>query len=151
MSSAAHGFPSHVAAQLTGITLRTLLNWSTRGFFLPSVKRGGRGLGNHSVYSFQDLVAIRVVDELRAQGIDVRHLRDVVAHIRRREDVALDADIPANRMLVSDGRTFMRIDQDNVRTAEVRQPGQAPKVLLLVPLGAIVGQLQLDARALLAA
>jgi DNA-binding transcriptional MerR regulator len=149
MPSAAHGFPSHVAAPLAGVTLRTLINWSARGFLLPSVSRGGRGTGNQSVYSFQDLVAIRVVDELRAQGIDVRHLRGVVAHIRKRDDVALDREIPASRLLISDGHFFMQLDDNvRVRDAVLRLPAQPPKALLLVPLGAIVNKLQADARTL---
>jgi len=102
------------------------------------------------VYSFQDLVAIRVADDLRAQGIEVRHLIGIVAHILQREDITLDGSMPPKRTVITDGRTFMDIDE-TVRLAEVRTtPGQPPKPLLVVPLGEIVARLQRTARQTLA-
>lgn len=150
LTAAVHGFPSHVAGLLAGVTDKTLRNWSARGFVVPSVSRGRPGPGGQGVYSFQDLVAIRVADDLRAQGIEVRHLVGVVAHILQREDITLDGSMPPKRTIITDGRTFMDIDE-TVRLAEVRtSPGQPPKPLLVVPLGEIVGRLQQAAREALA-
>jgi DNA-binding transcriptional MerR regulator len=149
MRDDAHEFPTPLAVQLTGVLARDLMNWSNRAFLRPSIRAGSRGHADARVYNFRDLVAIRVVDELRQRGLEVRHLRAVVAHVRNREDIGFDRDIPAHRLLITDGHTFVQLDDNvRVRAAELCQSGQPPKALLLVPLGAIVNKLQADARAL---
>lgn len=152
METGQHGYPTPLAVRLTGVTDKSLDHWNNRGFLKPSVRaRRSPGGRMPRVYSFRDLVAIRVVDELRTRGLEVRHLRDIVAHIRSRGDVDINSDIPANRLIVTDGhKVFMQLDEDNVAGVELPQPWP-PKVLLLVPLGQIVNQLQREASALLAA
>lgn len=144
-------FPSHLVSRLTGVNHRTLINWSTRRFLHPSVSRGRRGPGGQSLYTFQDMVAIRVVDVLRARGLDVRHLRALVAHIRDRNDIGLDVRMPADRLLITDARRiFKQFDLAN-QTPQVQEASKTPTALLLVPLGAIVNELQQATRTPIAA
>jgi DNA-binding transcriptional MerR regulator len=147
MGAPARAFPTHVAAQLTGVTPRTLLNWCCREFLKPSVSPGRTGPGGERLYSFRDLVAIRVADVLRRQGIDVRHLPLVVDYIRKREGLELDQALGANTFMVSDSRGFREI-QCTASLLEVRQGGiPEPLSILIIPLGEIVTELQTKARA----
>jgi DNA-binding transcriptional MerR regulator len=147
VSTAARGFPIHLAAELTGVTPRTLVNWCDRDFLQPSVSRGRTGPGGERLYSFRDLVAIRVVDVLRRQGIDVRHLPRVVDYIRKRKGLELDRPIVSDTILVSDGRGFREV-QCTASLLEVRQGGvPEPLSIVLIPFGELVNELQTKARA----
>jgi hypothetical protein len=148
VSTATRGFPIQLAAKLTGVTPRTLVNWCSRDFVTPSVSRGRTGPGGERLYSFRDLVAIRVADVLRRQGIDVRHLPLVVDYIRKRKGLELDRPIVADTILVSDGRGFREV-QCTASFTEIRQGGvPEPLSIVLIPFGELVNKLQTQARAL---
>jgi DNA-binding transcriptional MerR regulator len=148
VSTAARGFPIQLAAKLTGVTPRTLVNWCDRDFVKPSVSRGRTGPGGERLYSFRDLVAIRVADVLRQQGIDVRHLPLVVDYIRKRKGLELHQPIDGDTMLVSDSRGFREV-QCTASFVEVRQGGvPEPLSIVLIPFGELVNELQTKARAL---
>jgi len=147
MDAADDGFPTHVAAELTEVTPRTLLNWCTRDFIRPSVSPGRTGPGGERMYSFRDLVAIRVADILRHTGIDVRHLPLVVEYIRNREGLEVDQPFAADRYLVHDSGGFREL-HGTVSLIEVRQGGiPLPLSILVIPLGEIVTRLQAKVRA----
>lgn len=137
------GFPTPIASKLTGVSVKTLENWDTRGFLKPSVM-AARGHGAHRVYSFRDLVAITVADDLRERGFDVRHLRRVVEYLRKRKGLDLSAsDILASTVLVTDGHDVYEIDgEQGVRISTLRHPDQS---VLLVPLGRLIAKMQADA------
>jgi DNA-binding transcriptional MerR regulator len=140
------GFPIHLAAKLTRVTPRTLGNWCDRDFVTPSVSRGRTGPGGERLYSFRDLVAIRVADVLRKQGIDVRYLPRVVDYIRKREGLELDQPIELDTVLVSDGRGFREV-QGTASLLEIRQGGvPEPLSIVLIPFGELVNELQTKAR-----
>jgi DNA-binding transcriptional MerR regulator len=141
------GFPTAAASKLTGVSIKTLENWDTRGFLKPSV-RASRGRGLPRVYSFRDLIAIRVALDLR-QSIDVRNLRRVVDYLRKRKGLELStSDVLASTSLVTDGDDVYEVTGD-VSISMLRRPGQ--RLLLMVPLDELVAQLQAKARALRAA
>jgi DNA-binding transcriptional MerR regulator len=141
------GFPIHLAAKLTRVTTRTLVNWCDRDFLTPSVSRGRTGPGGERLYSFRDLVAIRVADVLRQQGIDVRHLPRIVDYIRKRKGLELDQPIVGDTILVSDSRGFREV-RGTASLMEVRQGGvPEPLSIVLIPFGEIVNELQTKARA----
>jgi DNA-binding transcriptional MerR regulator len=85
--------------RLTGVSRKTLHAWDRTGFLSPSVQ-SARGTGSRRLYSFQDVVAIRVVSQLRAAGVSLQALRRVVDRVR----VLAQRDHPlAETYLVSDG------------------------------------------------
>jgi DNA-binding transcriptional MerR regulator len=152
MNVAARGFPTHLASQLTGVTPRTLLNWCTRDFLKPSVSPGRTGPGGERMYSFRDLVAIRVADDLRSRGIDVRYLHPAVDYIRKREGLDLDGVVPPDTFLVSEGLTFREVQfgprfGEYVREAMQFAPS-GPYSMLFIPFAKLVRELQTKARAL---
>lgn len=134
-SSASNGFTAGRAAKLSGVPYRTLDYWATSRFIAPSLAVA-TGKGSQRLYSFSDLVALRVAHELRAAGISLQSLRKVVRYLRTRRKIANFA----NTYLVSDGKdVFERRGEDLIST--LRQPGQMASAWF-VDIGRIVEELQ---------
>ena len=114
------GFPSKEAVRLSGVPYRTLDLWANIGFVVPSVVQAS-GRGSDRVYSFRDIVALRVAGKLRVAGISLQKLRKVMAYLRERE--GLESPF-AETYLVSDGNDIFER-----RGAEIvsllQRPGQA--------------------------
>jgi uncharacterized protein (DUF433 family) len=73
-------FTAERARELTGLTPRQLQYWDEQGFIGPSLsKRKGRG--RKRLYSFRDLVALRVAAKLR-QTFSLQLIRAVSDHLR---------------------------------------------------------------------
>jgi DNA-binding transcriptional MerR regulator len=76
-------FPDKRAAQLAGIIVRQLRHWEQTGLVFPSVRQEISPRNTVRLYSFQDLVDLLVVAELRHRpGISLQHIRRLVAHLR---------------------------------------------------------------------
>jgi hypothetical protein len=103
------------------------------------------------MYSFRDLVAIRVADDLRSRGIDVRHLHSAVDYIRKREGLDLDLVLPPDTFLLSDGATFREVQCGPRFGALMRGAMQfaptGPYSMLFIPFAKFVHELQTKARA----
>lgn len=71
-------FTEEDAARLTGLSVRQLRHWDRTKFFAPSLANENRSLSYARLYSFKDLVALRVLDELRNESrVSMQHLREV--------------------------------------------------------------------------
>jgi DNA-binding transcriptional MerR regulator len=144
---AAEGFPTPIAAKLTGVSMGNLDKWYRTGFLIPSVADApSRGVSR--VYGFRDLVAIRVVLELRDQGISLQSLRRVVEYLCSRKGLTSTSEALASSTLISDGEDVYEVEGD-ARISALRRPGQ--RMLLMVPLGELVTELRAKARAFNAA
>jgi len=140
-----NGFPTDVAANLGKVTPKMLENWDMTGFMSPSVPAKRRGISRR--YSFRDVVAIRVVSELRSEGIPLQALRKVVRYLCSRTGLT-PTEAVASTNLITDGRDVFEVKGD-VSISTLRRPGQ--RMLLMVPLDELVAELQAKARALRAA
>jgi DNA-binding transcriptional MerR regulator len=146
MSDQPDGFPTPIAAKITGVSVDTLDSWERRGFLKASIRPAG-GHGVARVYSFRDLIAVRVAHELRSTGIPPQALRKVVAYLCARRGLS-PTDALASTNLVTDGRDVYEVNGD-VTLSTLRRPGQ--RMLLMLPLDEFVAELQANARALRAA
>ena len=145
--SRALSFPTSLVTRLSGVPLTTLVNWTHRRLLTPA-RRGRPGV--ESLYSFRDMVALRIAAELKRRGLDIdlEHLGLVIEYVRNREGLELESEIPVENILVSDGRGF-REAQSTASFMEIRQGGDAASVLL-IPFGELVNKLQSEARIALA-
>jgi DNA-binding transcriptional MerR regulator len=139
------GFPTDVAATLGNVTPKMLENWGATGFLAPSVPAKRRGISRR--YSFRDVVAIRVVGQLRAEGIPLQALRKVVQYLCARTGLS-PTEALASTNLVTDGRDVYEV-KGEVSISTLRRPGQ--RMLLVVALDELVAELQAQTRALSAA
>ncbi len=128
-------FTAGRAAKLSAVPYRTLDYWARSGFLVPSLARAG-GKGTVRLYSFRDLVALRVTRELRGAGISLQSLRKVVRHLRGRKKTASFA----NTFLVSDGKdVFERRGDELIST--LKQSDQLA-LAWLIDLGQLVDDLE---------
>lgn len=69
-------FSEDQVQRLTGISKRQLRYWDRTGFFTPSLAEENRRIAFSRIYSFTDVVSLRVLNILRNQyGVSLQHLR----------------------------------------------------------------------------
>jgi DNA-binding transcriptional MerR regulator len=93
------GYRGPAACQIAGITYRQLDYWARTGLVAPSI-RSAHGSGSQRLYSFKDLLVLKVVKRLLDTGVSLQNIRVAVLHLRRRGVRDL-----ANVTLFSDGTT----------------------------------------------
>ena len=144
-SKAVEGFRFGQVARLSGIEPRTLDHWAATGFLVPSVKKAD-GTGTRRVYSFSDLVAARVVKELRSAGASLQGLRKVVKALRRRE---FAENLGEARLIVSGRDVYLQDHHDLISMLD--SPGQAHFPFTVLDLGTTVRTLRSEAEKIKAA
>jgi DNA-binding transcriptional MerR regulator len=78
-------FPDTRARQLAKVSMRRLRYWEETGLVVPSIERQLSPKNTVRLYSFQDLLSLLVVAELRTQrDMSLQHVRRVVEHLRSR-------------------------------------------------------------------
>lgn len=130
------GFSADSARRLTGVTYRQLDYWDKTGLVRPSV-RGAKGKGSRRVYSFQDVVELRVVSRMLASGVSLPAVRKAVRYLQAHYDHV--ARPLAQLTLEASGRKVL------VRTDEPRHLVDATsggQVVVAVPVAAIARALE---------
>jgi DNA-binding transcriptional MerR regulator len=83
------GYRGPTACKAAGITYRQLDYWARTGLVEPSV-RAATGSGTQRLYSFRDILVLKVVKRLLDTGVSLQQIRVAVGHLRERgvEDLA---------------------------------------------------------------
>lgn len=81
------GYRGPVACAAAGITYRQLDYWARTGLVVPTV-RGASGSGTQRLYSFRDILVLRVVKRLIDTGVSLPNIRAAVDHLADREDLS---------------------------------------------------------------
>ncbi len=129
------GFTMGQTARVSGVPARTIDYWALSGFLQPSIQQAS-GKGSTRLWSFEDLVALRVAGHLREAGISLQALRRVIAHLRGRTPPAS----LANTYLVSNGHDVFERSGDELISA-LRSPGQRV-FAWVIDLGAVVEEVE---------
>jgi DNA-binding transcriptional MerR regulator len=93
------GYRGTVAFAAAGITYRQLDYWARTKLVEPSI-RGAAGSGSQRLYSFRDILVLKVVKRLLDTGVSLQNIRTAVQHLRTRGSQDL-----ARITLLSDGTT----------------------------------------------
>ncbi|MDQ6648614.1 MAG: MerR family transcriptional regulator [Actinomycetota bacterium] len=93
------GYRGPTACHAAGITYRQLDYWARTRLVEPSI-RSAAGSGTQRLYSFRDILVLKVVKRLLDTGVSLQNIRTAVEHLR-------DHGIPdlAQITLMSDGAT----------------------------------------------
>jgi DNA-binding transcriptional MerR regulator len=94
------GYRGPVACSAAGITYRQLDYWARTGLVVPSV-RGASGSGSQRLYSFRDILVLRIIKRLIDTGVSLQNIRAAVEHLATRE-----RDDLARITLMSDGASI---------------------------------------------
>ena len=77
------GYRGPSACQIAGITYRQLDYWARTGLVVPEIRAAG-GSGTQRLYSFRDILMLKVVKRLLDAGISLQQIRTAVQHLRER-------------------------------------------------------------------
>jgi DNA-binding transcriptional MerR regulator len=83
------GYRGPTACRAAGITYRQLDYWARTELVEPSI-RSARGSGSQRLYSFCDILVLKIVKRLLDTGVSLHQIRTAVGHLRDRgvEDLA---------------------------------------------------------------
>lgn len=93
------GYRVPIACQVAGITYRQLDYWARTNLVNPTV-RGAHGSGTQRLYSFRDILVLKIVKGLLDTGISLQNIRRAVEKLEN-----LGIDDLSGITLVSDGST----------------------------------------------
>src|SRR3982751_6572883 len=128
------GFSGTKAATIVGITYRQLDYWARTDLIRPSLADAS-GSGSRRLYSYRDLLELKVIKTLLDAGIKLESVRTAFEYLRDQlgEDVA-------SAQLVIDGSRAILVT-DGTELIDVISQGQG--VLSILPLEGV--QRQIDA------
>jgi len=111
------GYRGPTACNAAGITYRQLDYWARTGLIQPEV-RGARGSGSQRLYSFRDILILKVIKRLLDAGISLQQIRTAVTHLRER-----GTDDLTQVTLMSDGASVYECTSDD-QVIDLLQGGQ---------------------------
>lgn len=115
------GFTAQQASKLTSCTHHQLRYWDRVGLLSPTIQGTGGRPGIRRLYSFRDLVALRVVKSLLDNGMSLQRVRRAWDYLRR--NAAMDQHL-AEVKLVTDGSTIFRVAHDDGELLDALREGQ---------------------------
>lgn len=111
------GYRGPTACSAAGITYRQLDYWARTGLVEPSI-RPAYGSGSQRLYSFRDVVVLKIVKRLLDTGVSLQNIRTAVQHLRSRGMTDL-----ARMTLMSDGATVYECSSSD-EVVDLLQGGQ---------------------------
>jgi DNA-binding transcriptional MerR regulator len=102
-------YDSKAASTIIGVSLRQLQYWDERDFIRPSVKLA-EGRGTKRLYSFHDLICLKVVKNLAHHGFSLQKIRRCLKPLK---DNSSHTDRPAQSLkYLTDGDELFVITND---------------------------------------
>ncbi len=77
------GYRGPTACSAAGISYRQLDYWARTGLVEPTVRTAG-GSGTQRLYSFRDVLLLKVIKSLLDAGVSLQQIRTAVQHLRER-------------------------------------------------------------------
>ena len=122
-------FSTSAAAKITGASVRMLDHWA-RSKLLPPSGREANGQGSRRSYTFQDLVSIRAILDLREGKCPLQKIRAAVKELRSLNPELSNSQTLSRLTLLTDGKqVFILTDERQAMEVLTRQ------MVWSVPLG----------------
>ncbi len=115
------GFTAAQACELTSCTPHQLRYWDKVGLVKPSVQTTDGRPGRRRIYSFRDLVGLRVVKSLLDNGLSIQRVRRAWDYLRRTGNMD---DHLAEVKLVTDGESIFAVAHDETELLNALRQGQ---------------------------
>lgn len=115
------GFTAADARQYTGCTAHQLRYWDRIALVKPSIQATGGRPGVRRLYSFRDLVALKVVVSLLNGGMSLQRIRRAYEYLRRRAN--LDSHLSEVK-LVTDGHSIFEVAANDGEILDLLREGQ---------------------------
>lgn len=115
------GFTSLQASRLTGCTGNQLRYWDKIGLIKPSVQTTGGRPGVRRLYSFRDLVALKVVKSLLDGGMSLQRVQRAYRYLRTQGHLE---EHLSSLKLVTDGKSIFKVYKDEGGMLDALRQGQ---------------------------
>ncbi len=115
------GFTAEQASRLSNCTHHQLRYWDRVGLIIPSIQGTGGRPGVRRLYSFRDLVALRVVRSLLDNGMSLQRVRRAWDYLRR--EGGMEEHL-SDVKLVTDGQTIFHVGSDEGELMDALRQGQ---------------------------
>ncbi len=129
------GFHGPQVCGLVGITYRQLDYWARTGLLQPSVALA-KGSGSRRIYSYSDVLELKVIKQLLDAGVSLQSARRAVECLR--QDLGSDL---ASANLVLNGSSSV-LARTNGEVVDLLGGGQG--VFNIVPLAGVLDELEAD-------
>lgn len=129
-------FNLKITSRLTGLSPRQLDYWDKTHFIKPSIASGS-GKGSIRLYSFVDLVQLRVAKVLRDTGITLQRMRKALEYLRKHSP-DIEHPLATLRFLTDGEAIFVLTDNKNVLVDTLKE-GQ---LVLSIAIGDLVKELE---------
>lgn len=121
------GYSGKQASEIVGISYRQLDYWARTDLVRPT-GADAKGSGSRRVYTYRDLLELRVIKNLLDAGIRLESVREVFAYLRNH----VDSDIAAAHIVIN-GQSVVLCQGDQL--IDVMRRGQG--VLNVLPLAGV--------------
>ena len=115
------GFTVLQACRFTNCPAHQLRYWDQIGLVRPSIQSTGGRPGVRRLYSFRDLVALKVVRSLLDGGMSLQRVRRAYKYLR--EKAGMEEHL-AEIKLITDGQSIFRVAKDDGEILDALRQGQ---------------------------
>ena len=125
-AGARSGYRGPAVCKIVGITYRQLDYWARTELVQPTVRKAG-GSGTQRLYSFDDVVRLKVVKRLLDTGISLQKVRMAI------DELGARGRSLAETTLISDGTSVYAMDDDS-QLLDLLKRGQGVFAIALDPV-----------------
>jgi DNA-binding transcriptional MerR regulator len=129
------GFHGPQVCSLVGITYRQLDYWARTGLLQPSVA-SAKGSGSRRIYSYSDVLELKVIKQLLDAGVSLQSARRAVECLRQ----DLESDLASANLVLTGSSSVLA--RSNGEVVDLLAGGQG--VFNIVPLAGVVDELEAD-------
>lgn len=124
------GYRGPQVCKVVGITYRQLDYWARTDLLKPSIS-DARGSGTQRVYSYTDLLKLKVIKQLLDEGMSLQKARQALKALEEKGDVS------SASLVLNGANSLLAFDEGQL--LDVLRGGQG--VLNIVPLAGVVEEL----------
>ena len=126
------GYRGPQVCSIVGITYRQLDYWTRTNLIKASVA-DAQGSGTQRLYSYSDLLQVKVIKSLLDSGFDLKKVRKVIEVLSDK----LGEDVASANLVISDGRVMLAQSGDEL--VDLLKQGQG--VLNILPIAGLQTEL----------
>lgn len=125
-------FDSKTVSKITGLSFRQIDYWDRTHFIKPSVGEAS-GYGSVRLYSFNDLIQMKVAKTLMDKGISLQKIRKAITYLKKNMP---EIEKPLSELrFLTDSETIFVLTRDKKKIIDALKSGQ---LVFSIALGEIV-------------
>ena len=135
-------FNTKAISRIIGLSIRQIDYWDRTHFIKPSVNEAS-GYGSTRLYSFNDLVQLKVAKTLMDKGLSLQKIRKAISYLKKNMP---EVEKPLSELrFLTDGETIFTITKNKEAIIDALKEGQ---IVFSIALGEILEELKGEVSAL---